>query len=79
VAQKNRISTHEHLKRPVRILRLPDLIEKVGLSRAQIYHLISLGEFPSQVKLGLRACGWLESEIDEWIERLINVSRKETV
>jgi len=41
---------------------------KVGSSRSSIYLMISKGLFPKPVKLGVRAVGWKESEIDEWIE-----------
>ena len=59
-----------------RFLRLPEVLERISLSRAQIYNLISLGEFPPQIKLGDRASAWLESEIDLWIEERIRVSRE---
>jgi len=41
---------------------------KVGSSRSSIYLMISKGLFPKPVKLGVRAVGWKESEIDVWIE-----------
>jgi prophage regulatory protein len=50
-----------------RFLRLPDLRRKVGLSRSQIYRLISRGEFPPQRKVGSKVSVWAESEIDEWM------------
>lgn len=49
------------------ILRLPKVIETVGLSRSTIYKKIEDGEFPAQVKLGVRSVGWLKSEIEEWL------------
>jgi len=51
----------------IRILRLPDVIERVGLKRASIYSHIAQGSFPKPISLGARAVGWLESEIDAWI------------
>jgi len=50
------------------IIRLPRVMGKVGSSRSSIYLMISKGLFPKPVKLGVRAVGWKESEIDEWIE-----------
>lgn len=52
---------------PVRVLRLPEVIARVGLKRAAIYQHIAIGAFPKQVPLGVRAVGWLESEIDTWL------------
>lgn len=49
------------------ILRLPEVKARTGLSRSTIYLFVSTGAFPRQVSLGSRAVGWLESEIDCWI------------
>ncbi len=52
---------------PERILRLPEVIARVGLRRASIYQHIAIDAFPKQVPLGARAVGWYESEIDAWV------------
>lgn len=49
------------------VLRLPEVIERVGLSRSSVYSYIQLGMFPEPVKLGKRASGWLAEEIDGWL------------
>jgi prophage regulatory protein len=49
------------------IIRLPQVIQKTGLSRSSIYASIAEGKFPAQIKLTKRSSGWLESEIDQWI------------
>ncbi len=58
-----------------RIIRWPDVKEKTGLCRSYIHLLISEGSFPAQIKLGKRASGWIESEIDQWIDDRISESR----
>ena len=58
-----------------RILRLPLVRERTGLSRSSIYLRISEGRFPRPISLGERAVGWLESEITEWLNRRIEASR----
>lgn len=58
------------------ICRLPDVMARAGLSRSTIYNLISAGQFPSQVNLGPRAVGWVENEIEDWIDARINESRE---
>ncbi len=50
------------------IIRLPQTIQKTGLSRSTIYNLLSRGEFPQKIQLSVRSIGFLESEIDDWIE-----------
>ena len=58
-----------------KILRLPAVIDKTGLSRATIYLKISKKTFPSPISLGERSVGWLESEVEAWIQRQIDNSR----
>jgi prophage regulatory protein len=58
------------------ILRLPDVKASTGLSRSTIYLRVSQGTFPKPVSLGGRAVGWLEVEIQEWLQRCIETSRK---
>jgi prophage regulatory protein len=55
-----------------RIIKLPEVIRKVGLGKTEIYQRISEGTFPKQVRLGGRSVGWVESEIDDWIEKRIS-------
>ena len=60
------------------ILRLHDVKRSTGLSRSTIYLRITQGTFPKPVSLGGRAVGWLEAEIQEWLQRRIEASRKES-
>ncbi len=58
-----------------RILRLPEVLLKVGLSRATIYNRMSQKEFPSSISLGGNTVGWVESELDSWLADQITKSR----
>ena len=62
---------------PTRIVRLPDVMARTGLSRSTIYVRVGKGSFPKSVHLGARAVGWIEAEVDEWIRRQIAESRGE--
>ena len=53
------------------ILRLPAVRARTGLSRSTIYLRISEDNFPRPIQLGVRAVGWLEAEIDEWLDQQI--------
>jgi prophage regulatory protein len=53
---------------PRRILRLPAVKTKTGLGHDSIYRGGREGWFPKHIKLSERASGWLEHEIDSWIE-----------
>ena len=59
----------------ISILRLPDVIKRTGLSRSSIYQKISDGDFPRPISLSSRAVGWIEFEIDDWLEQRISSSR----
>jgi prophage regulatory protein len=59
------------------ILRLPTVKAITGLSRSTIYLRMSEGTFPEKISLGSRAVGWLETEIQDWLDERISVSRKE--
>lgn len=59
-----------------KILRLPQLMSKTGLSRSTIYLLLKQGGMPKSINLGQRSVGWLESDIDDWIDNKISNSRK---
>ena len=60
---------------PQRILRLPDVKTRTGLSRSTIYVRLADGDFPRPVSLGKRAIGWSEAEINAWISERIAASR----
>ena len=60
------------------ILRLRDVKAVTGLSRSTIYARAARAEFPSQIKLGDRAVGWLEHEIVDWLRQQITASRSGT-
>ncbi|MBS0251411.1 MAG: AlpA family transcriptional regulator [Proteobacteria bacterium] len=64
------------MSQPIRMLRLPQVLKKTGLSRSQIYRLIALGNFPTQIQLSERISGWIEIEIDQWLQERIELSRE---
>ena len=57
----------------VKILRMRDVVRKLGIARATIYDWLNPksprydATFPKQRRLGMQSVGWLESEIDEWV------------
>jgi prophage regulatory protein len=58
-----------------RLLRLPDVMHRTGLSRSTIYALAGQAAFPKPIHVGPRACAWIEQEILNWIEQRIAASR----
>jgi len=58
------------------ILRLPAVKTRTGLSRSTIYLRMENGSFPEPISLGPRSIGWVEAEIEAWIQEQIEESRK---
>lgn len=52
----------------MKILRRCAVVSKTGYSAPTIDRLEKAGQFPKRVQLGPNSVGWLEHEIDAWIE-----------
>lgn len=59
-----------------RLIRVPEVLRRVGFSRTTMYELIKEGRFPDKVIIGARSVAFVESEIDAWIENTISDSRR---
>jgi len=69
------------------ILRKRQLCERIGLSPAQVYAMLDSkspshdSSFPRQIRLGgsnrSSAVGWLEHEVQAWLEGRVQSSRGE--
>lgn len=64
------------------IIRRRHLEARLGLSRSTIYDKINPksprydASFPKPIRLGGAAVGWLAHEVDAWLNRQIEASRK---
>lgn len=58
-----------------KLLRFPEVQEKVGLSRTTIWRLEQKGKFPARKKLGENSVGWLEEEVETWIKKRTSKKR----
>jgi len=52
---------------PLRLMRLNEVLDLTGLSRATLYRKIAVGTFPPQHKIATRCCGWRVGEVDVWL------------
>lgn len=68
-------------KQMLRILRMRQLRERLGLSTSTIYDRLNPMSprydfsFPRPIKLGASAVGWIEEDVCRWIESRIAESR----
>lgn len=51
----------------LRLLRLPEVKKRTGLSKSTIYARMAQGTFPRQIVLGARIVAWSETAINSWI------------
>lgn len=58
-------------EQPDRILRLPTVLARTGLSRATLYRKVQAGTFPRQLKIAARCAGWRESAVNDWMRNPI--------
>ena len=72
---RNQASPHKSVEnsgyRGLRYIRLKEVCARVGLRTSAIYHLISEGRFPKQVKLSERTSAWVESEVESFMDARI--------
>jgi prophage regulatory protein len=58
-----------------RIIRRRQVQEITGLKKSAIYAMEKEG-FPKRVKLGVKAVGWVESEVADWVDGRVKASRQ---
>lgn len=51
-----------------RMLRLPEVVRRTGLSAMTLWRRERAGTFPARCRLGPNSVAWPESEVDGWIE-----------
>lgn len=60
-----------------RLIRLPEVKTRIGLSRSTIYNRIADKTFPAPITLSGKSVAWLESDIDDWINcKLVEAGRE---
>lgn len=72
----------EQIKRPLTILRRKQVQERTGLPTSTLYSLLDKNSpyydssFPVQIHISTASVGWIEEEVQAWIESRIRASRK---
>ena len=54
-----------------RLVRLPELLALVGISRATAYRYMASGKLPAPIRLSTRCIAWKASIINIWFAHLI--------
>lgn len=52
----------------IRIIRMKELTQLIGLSRTTVWRLVRSYDFPAPVSLSANSIGWNSDQIYEWIQ-----------
>lgn len=52
----------------MKLLRANDVIKILGISLVTLWRMRRAGQFPEPVSISVRAVGWKEATIHEWVE-----------
>lgn len=62
----------------VKLLRLPTVLERTGLSRSPLYRLMAAGRFPKPIGLaGTAVKVWRSDVVEAWVEQHSAAQRQE--
>lgn len=56
-----------------RLIPMDEVVDRVCLSKAQVYRLINAGRFPKPVPIGRHRIAFIECEVQAWIDQLVNL------
>ena len=56
----------------VRLIRIKEVMNKTGIARSTVWYMVKKGTFPISRKVSPRVTVWVESEIDTFIEKVVN-------
>jgi prophage regulatory protein len=60
----------------MKFISYEEVVRRTGLSRVTIWRMEKDGRFPKRRQIGARRVGWIESEVDEWMESRPGVDGK---
>lgn len=63
---------------PPRLVRMPTVLQMVGLSRSEVWRRIAAGTFPKPLKLGPNTSAFVEAEVVAWVAAQIAANPPES-
>ena len=64
---------------PIYLLRLPEVINRLGISKSTLYNMITEGTFPSPIKMGRKTSVFPEHELITIQEAIIRGDSDENI
>jgi|25BtaG_2_1085352.scaffolds.fasta_scaffold00020_70 prophage regulatory protein len=53
------------------LIKRREVLQRTALANSSLYRLMESGDFPQSLQIGPRAVAWVESEVEQWIEKKI--------
>ena len=53
----------------LRIMRTPEVLATLGVSRMTLWRMVQAGIFPKPIRVSARCVGWMEREVQVWVEK----------
>jgi prophage regulatory protein len=50
-----------------KLLRVPQVLDRLGCSRSTLYKMVRKGQFPQQMKIGEKISAWPEAQVERWL------------
>lgn len=61
----------------MQVVRTAKAREKLGVSNTTLYELVKAGKLPQPIRIAPNCSGWLESDLDAYIETCAKQSREQ--
>lgn len=56
----------------MKIIRPNELTKLLGISKSTIWRFEKAGDFPKKINIGIKSVGYLEEDINKWINERVN-------
>jgi prophage regulatory protein len=53
-----------------RLIRLPGVLERIGVKKSTLWNWVKAGKFPQPIKLSERVTVWRSSDVQKWIDEM---------
>lgn len=58
-----------------RLITVRETLDRISISKSNLYRLLSAGEFPPRVRLGTKRIAFVEQEVENWISTQVEEGR----
>lgn len=60
-----------------RLIRLPEVADRVGLSKREVYRRIQQGRFPRGRRISHKVSVWIEADVTAWIADTLDTGNED--